>query len=196
MARDVLYIESVDQAGVMLKPRRIEMLRLMGEPRTCPGLAEIFEETPQKVYYHVKAMERAGLVERVGERQVRGAVEGFYQARARSYWLAPNLVRSLGGVTAGRDRASLAVLCAHAAQMLADTGRLAQTAAEGEHVPSLSLAAEIALPDVRRRNEFLTELNETFQRLTREYGSRNGDDAGENFRVTLTCYPRPGEEAA
>jgi hypothetical protein len=80
--------------------------------------------------------------------------------------------------------------------MLADTGRLAQTAAEGEHVPSLSLAAEIALPDVRRRNEFLTELNETFQRLTREYGSRNGDDAGENFRVTLTCYPRPGEEAA
>ena len=85
MAQDVLYIESAEQAGVMLKPLRIELLRLMERPRTCPELAEVFGETPQKIYYHVKALEKARLVERCGERQVRGATEGFYRARAKSY---------------------------------------------------------------------------------------------------------------
>ena len=132
MTQDILYIESAEQAGVMLKPLRIELLRLMDRPRTCSELAEVFAETPQKIYYHVKALERARLVERCGERQVRGATEGFYRARARSYWLTPTLVRSLGGATKVRDQTSLTMLCQHAERMLDDAGRLARKRDAGE----------------------------------------------------------------
>src|SRR3981081_4646750 len=93
----VLYIETVDQANALLKPRRIEILKRLDEPRTCPELAEAFQESAQNIYYHVKALERAGLVVKVGERRVRGTVEGRYQASARSYWLAPQLVGQIGG---------------------------------------------------------------------------------------------------
>ena len=42
MPRDVLMVESVDQAAVLLKPLRVAMLREMAQPRTCPQLAERF----------------------------------------------------------------------------------------------------------------------------------------------------------
>ena len=87
--QDIFYIETVDQASTALKPIRIEILRRMAEPRTCPELAEALGETPQKIYYHVKQLQKAGLVEKVEERRVRGVVEGYYQAVARAYWLGP-----------------------------------------------------------------------------------------------------------
>ena len=105
--QDDLYIETVDQALTLLKPLRIELLKRMDEPRTCPELASYFDETPQKIYYHVKALERAGLVEKMAERRVRGVVEGYYQAKARSYWLAPRLVGELGGQRLTQDQMSL-----------------------------------------------------------------------------------------
>src|SRR5215831_8485479 len=95
--QEMLYIENVEQAVALLKPRRLEILKQLGEPHSCLELAELLEDTPQKIYYHVKALEQAGLVEKVSERRIRGILEGFYQARARSYWLAPSLVGRVGG---------------------------------------------------------------------------------------------------
>src|SRR3954468_24316863 len=95
--QEVLYIEDVDQAAALLKPQRIEMLKLMDHPRTCLELGKTFGETPQKINYHIKALQNAGLVEQVGERRVRGTVEGSYQARARSYWLGADPVGPIGG---------------------------------------------------------------------------------------------------
>ena len=86
--QNVLYIEDVNQAMALLKPIRLEILKRLGEASTCPELAEYFDESPQKIYYHVKALESAGLVQKVEERRVRGIVEGHYQATANAYWLA------------------------------------------------------------------------------------------------------------
>ncbi len=199
MSRDVLMVESVDQAAVLLKPLRVAMLREMDQPRTCPQLAERFGETSQKMYYHVKTLERAGLVERSGERSVNGIAEGFYRARAQSYWLSPRLVRSLGGKQSVRDQTSLRMLAGHAEDMLEDIARLADRSAEGDHVPSLSLAVDIALPDGDRRSAFLTELRTTFEQLARRYGATGHPEAraeDETFRFTLACYPTSDREVA
>ncbi len=196
MSQDVLMIESVDQAAVMLKPLRIAMLREMAEPCSCPQLAATLGETPQKIYYHVKMLERAGLVERTGERSVNGIAEGFYRARAGSYWLSPRLVRSLGGARALSDQTSLRVLAGHAEEMLEDVARLAGQSAEGEHVPSMSLGVEITLP-AERREQFLEELRETYEQLARRYGASESEEPAEaeTFRFTLACYPKSSREA-
>lgn len=197
MPQDVLMIESVDQAAVMLKPLRIAMLREMAEPRSCPQLAGALRETPQKIYYHVKMLERAKLVERTGERSVNGIAEGFYRARAGSYWLSPRLVRSLGGARALSDQTSLRVLAGHAEEMLEDVARLAGQSAEGKHVPSMSLGVEITLP-AERREQFLEELRETYEQLARRYGASESEESAaeaETFRFTLACYPKSSREA-
>lgn len=188
---EVLYVESVDQAATLLKPQRARLLRRMAEPITCTELAESLGVSPQKVHYHVKALEQAGLVTRTGERPARGFVEAIYQAAARAYWFAPHLVRRLGGSGAAKDQASLAALCGHAEEMLHDVGRLAQRSRRGDRIPSLSLNAEIELSDPARRAAFVEEVTKAFQAIATAYGARESSARGNAFRMTLACYPAP-----
>ena len=48
------------------------MLRQLAEPRSCTEVAAEPDQTPQRVYYHVKRLLEAGLVRQVAERRVRG----------------------------------------------------------------------------------------------------------------------------
>lgn len=190
--QEMLYIEEVEQAATLLKPRRLEILKLLGEAHSCLELAELLQDTPQKIYYHVKALEQAGLVEKVSERRVRGILEGFYQARARSYWLAPSLVGRIGGRQRAQEQASLDFLLAQAEQLQREVGHMAQ--AQEPDVPSLGLTAQIELRDQRQRGAFLRDLQQSIQALARKYGRQDGDsqpDAGQTFRLLLACYPAP-----
>jgi DNA-binding transcriptional ArsR family regulator len=191
--QDVIYIEEVNQAATLLNPLRLDLLKRMAEPCSCPELAEFVGQTPQKVYYHVKALERAGLVKKVSERRVRGVVEGRYQAKGRSYWLSPGLVGRLGGRGRARDQFSLGFLLTLAEELHADIGHL--SAVDAEEVPSLGLAAEVQLADSARRAAFLQEVQHTFEALARKYGARGPDETphnkGKSFRLVLACYPKP-----
>ena len=82
--RDVVYLDQIEQAEALLKPQRIEVLRQLAEPRSCTEVAVELDQTPQRVYYHVKRMLEACLVRQVAERRVRGIHEGIYQAAGRS----------------------------------------------------------------------------------------------------------------
>jgi DNA-binding transcriptional ArsR family regulator len=181
--RDVLYLERVEQAEALLKPRRVDLLRRMAEERSCTELAVELGETPQRVYYHVKKLEAAGLVERVRERRVRGIVEGIYRARARSYWLSPRLVGDIGGRRNARDRLSLGFLLELAEQLGADVAALAQRG--DAETPSLGLTGEVRLPR-ERRAAFLHDLQSTFEALL----ARHGGGEGEPFALALACYPK------
>jgi DNA-binding transcriptional ArsR family regulator len=183
IVQDVLYLEHVEQAEALLKPRRIDLLRRLAEERSCTELANELGETPQQVYYHVKKLEAAGLVQRVRERRVRGIAEGIYRARARSYWLSPRLVGDIGGPRRARDQLSLGFLLDLAERLGADVAALA---GRGDaEPPSLGLAAEVRLlPE--RRAAFLQDLQVTFEHLL----ERHGGGEGEPFALALACYPK------
>ncbi len=191
--QDVCYIENVDQAMALLKPIRLEILRRLDEPHTCDELAEVFDESAQKIYYHVKALQEAGLIEKVSEKRIRGTVEGHYQAKARSYWLAPSLVGKIGSPQQARDQASLRVLLQLAEEVIDDTGKLGSASETGHTVPSLSLSAQIHLADANQRSQFLKELYATFQALSLKYGvgvDETTASAADDFRLVLMCYPK------
>jgi putative molybdopterin biosynthesis protein len=81
-------IQDFEHLKILADPRRLAILRLlMVEPATLSQLGQILGEHPAQVRHHLKLLERAGLVELVGERVVRGFVEKYYQARARAFTL-------------------------------------------------------------------------------------------------------------
>lgn len=182
-----MYVEEREQATVLLKPLRVEILQRLAEPRSCPELAASLGPSTQKIYYHVKALEAAGLIERVSERRVRGIVEGIYQAKARSYWLSAALVGRIGGPRSARDELSLGYLLTLAEELQADVARLAEETGE---VPSLGLSATIDL-EPGQRAEFLRELRASFEQLLTRYGGAG--NGAEPFRIALACYPSQGE---
>jgi DNA-binding transcriptional ArsR family regulator len=193
--QELLYIDEFEKASALLQPLRLELLKRMAEPRTCTELAESIGETPQKVYYHVKILEAAGIVEKISERRVRGTIEGKYRARAHAYWLSPHLVGKVGGRQRARDRMSLDFLLTLAEELQEEVGKLSQGEPNHE-THSLGISADIFLRDANERSAFAQELQDMFQALARKYGSQERDsrtDQGQGFRVLLACYPKLSE---
>jgi hypothetical protein len=54
---------------------RIEVLKKLAEPRSCPEVAKSWGDVPEDLL-HVKILESAGLIEKVEEHGVRGIMEG------------------------------------------------------------------------------------------------------------------------
>jgi DNA-binding transcriptional ArsR family regulator len=184
--QDVFYIEDLDSAAALLKPMRVHLLRLLIEPQSLAELAEVTGETPQKLYYHVKTLERAGLVQQVAERRAGAMVESVYQSTARSYWLAPQVVGQAGGEQRAQDDLSLGFLLGLAEEMQQDLGRLTAQALVRD-VPSLGLDLRVYLPP-EQRDAFASDVQQMFQDIAVRYGIQD-DATGETFRVVLACYP-------
>ena len=188
--RDVVLIEEPEQAGAILSPLRLEILRRADEPRTCSELAEALGETPQKIYYHVKVLEKAGALERVEERRVRAIHEGYYRATARAYWLSPRLVGRIGGPRRARDSSSLGSLLPLAEELQTDVGRLAQ-GEPGENT-AMGFSAQVRLARPEDRTAFLSDIQNAIQAIAKKYGAAGA--TSETFRVIFACYPRPEEK--
>jgi DNA-binding transcriptional ArsR family regulator len=179
--RDVVYLDQIEQAEVLLKPQRIDVLRQLAEPRSCTEVAARLDRTPQRVYYHVKRLIEAGLARQVAERRVRGIHEGIYQAAARSYWLSPRLVGRIG-LRQARDRLSLGYLLDLVEDVQADVAALDLTRPD---LPSIGVSGDIRVRP-EQRAAFLDELQRTLQDLFTRYGGAEGDA----FRLAVACYPK------
>lgn len=186
----VLPLEALALARLLLQPLRVEILQLLAEPLSCGELARALGCTSQRVHYHVRALETAGLVRRVAERKVRALTEGIYQAAARHFWPGPALLHSLGGNAAVQDALSRNYLLSLAAELGNDAARLALSGeAEQQNAPTLSLSASVNLPGMHRRNAFLKELQHTLRLLAEKYGVSDEEPGAEPYKLVLACYP-------
>ena len=196
--RDVMLIEHPEQAAAILNPIRLELLRRSDEPRTCSDLADALGETPQKIYYHVKVLERAGALERVEERRVRAIHEGYYRATARVYWLSPKLIGPIGGPRRARASTSLGALLPLAEEFQTDVGRLAEV--ERKENVGLGFSAQVRLARVEDRTAFLSDIQNAIQSIAKKYNALgpqrppSREHAPDTFRLIFAAYPRIEEK--
>ena len=188
--KDVHFIDSAGRASQLLKPLRIEILQCLAQPCSCTEIGQKLDLTPQKAHYHVKVLEKAGLVRKVDSRQKRGLQEGVYEAVARSFWLSPELVHKQGGVERAGSRMSFGYVQNLAQMVLTDIGHLSVTP---DSPPCLGMDARIRLRSVKERAAFAAELQGAIQHLAQKYGARGREavqgSAETDFKLVLTCYP-------
>src|ERR1700733_15404144 len=73
-------------AAVVAHPTRVKCLSILSERTASPvELAHQLDSDVGHVSYHVNKLRDLGVVELVGERQIRGAVEHHYRATAPAY---------------------------------------------------------------------------------------------------------------
>jgi len=178
---DTLYIDTVEQADALLKPKRVEVLRQLAEPRTCTQIGQVLGDTPQAVYYHVKRLQAHGLVTLVEEHRVRGIIEGVYQAVAKSFWVTPTIVGRLGEPRTRDALLGLGFLLDLTENLQRD---LAQLAAGPPSLPSFGIAGDIRLAP-EDGAAFVAELQRAFGEVLTRYGGGEG----HAFRLALACYP-------
>ena len=92
---DVAVIEEPAAAEASLDPIRARILAALAEPGSAAMLAARLGLPRQKVNYHLKELERHGLVELAEERRKGNVTERVYRATAASYVISPSALAAV-----------------------------------------------------------------------------------------------------
>lgn len=184
---DEFVVEDVDTLKVLAHPQRLELLRNFDKSRTVKEVAERIDADPTKMYYHVRMMEKAGIIQITETNIISGIIEKHYKAVARSYRISEELIT---GDSMRQDDFDQIV-----ASIFDDTRQqLRRSIAEGTFRPenkddssSALLSTRIVLNDEQLQavGTRLKELQADILRWTHE-----NQDSGENAYVfTLAFFP-------
>jgi DNA-binding transcriptional ArsR family regulator len=187
----VHVVAELDDLQVLLHPLRIEILDALREPAAGATIARRLGQPRQKVNYHLKELERAGLVETAGERRAGNFVETLYRAVAstfvvspRAAWLDPRRVDAL------QRQHSLERLVAIGDRLQRDAVALLDRAAfDGEEIASATVEADVHFADETARAAFLREYFDFLRELCDRYGARSGVP----YRVVVAAHPAADE---
>src|SRR5580765_2836269 len=76
---------NVAEMRALAHPLRLRIMELFAEaPRTTKQVADLLGQPPTRLYHHVAALERAGLLRLKETRKNRGTVEKWYESIARA----------------------------------------------------------------------------------------------------------------
>lgn len=184
---EVYWVQSLSQLKAVADPLRIRILEnLIEEPRTTKQVARLIGEKTTKLYHHVDALEKAGLIELRSTRQNRGTLEKYYRAVAKLFRAEPDLL-STGEST--EEWASLG------AQMLSATAEELRTSVadlEPGRRPMLIQAK------VEAEQERIDELQQRLEALLKDFSDEQAALEKErdgkaperaNYRLALAFYP-------
>ena len=94
---EIHTLDSLDQLRILADPLRVRILESFCRGTfTTKQVAQQLGEKPTRLYHHVEALERVGLVRLSGTRQNRGTVEKYYTAIARAFRADSSLFSSEG----------------------------------------------------------------------------------------------------
>ena len=192
MSQAVHVVEDVEALQVLGHPLRVQILEALREPGSAATVARQVGQTRQKVNYHLKELERAGLVEAVGERRSGNFIETLYEAVARSFLISPRVAWSdPRRVDALRQQASLERLVMVGGQLERDAIALLDRAAfDGEQIASAAVEVDVHFADERDRTAFLDDYLSAVRALSNRYGS----STGLPYRVVMAAHPAIGQE--
>ena len=186
-------VRSPESAAALLDPTRQQLLHQLREPDSATGLARRLKLPRQRINYHLKVLEGAGLVELVEERRKGNCLERVVRATARAFVISPEALGELGSSPeAAADRLSSAYLIAAAGRTIRELGILQDRARrEGKRVATLTLDTDVRFASAEARSRFAEELAEAVARIAAKYND-DRTPGGRRFRVLAAVHPAAG----
>ncbi len=163
----VLVLESPEAAASLLNPLRRRILEHLTRPDSASGVARHLRLPRQKINYHLRELEKRGLVRLVEEQRRGNVTERVVVAAARSFALSPKV---LGRLAVDRkddpEPLSAWTACLHRA--------LRELASSGDAAPPRFLELELKLPNDDARREFVRQVEQIVRHLDRKYAHSEG----------------------
>jgi len=187
---DIDVIEDPATAESLLDPVRTRLLAALAEPASATMLASRVGLPRQLVNYHLRTLERHGLVELLEERRKGNVMERIMRASAASYVISPAALVALQPDPArSPDHRSAVWLLALAARLVRDVGSLlAGAARERRPLATYALDGEVRFATAADRAAFAEELSATVTHLIGRYHDE-GAPRGRTHRVLLAIHP-------
>lgn len=166
-------LETTEQVVAALGDlRRMKILEILTERQaSVKELALVLQESPQTTNYHTKLLERAGLIEIVEKREVRGTLEKFYRAVADRF-----IVGDIIGKASSEFGWGLV-------QNFLELARYGEEETDGKGLTIYALGIQT---DPARAEEFRTRLDA----LVQEFQGLNTNE-GARYAMVATMFPIP-----
>jgi DNA-binding transcriptional ArsR family regulator len=92
---EIYYMESLEQLRGVADELRMRIMGLVaGQAMTVTDIARLLQEAPGKIHYHVRELERLGLIRLVETREKGGILEKYYRAIALNFSVPRQLLRT------------------------------------------------------------------------------------------------------
>jgi len=188
---DLLTLTDLEQVKVLADPLRLRILeQLCDEERTTKQVAQILGEKPTKLYHHVDALERVGLIRLTRTRPNRGTVEKYYLSVARQFRADSRLFA--GSDEWQEDGGTLQAMITTVFERTADEMHKLIAQSEGregyeEHGVLSHLELRV---DKKQARKFQARLLKLIKDFEDDPGAKTAEEE-ERFRLTLAFYPLP-----
>lgn len=192
----VELLEEPDRVRTALSPARRQLLDRLREPSSATRLAAELGVSRQRVNYHLRALEVAGLVELVEERQRRGFVERMVRTRPGAFLVDPSIAAPAQAAAPARaqDRFAVEHLLDTATGLVRDVARMRATTTEQDRrLLTFTLETEVGLARPGDLAAFVLALGERIAGLVEEF---TPPDGGQRYRVVVGGHPAPARPAA
>ena len=185
--QEAYTLETLEQIKVLADPLRIRILEAFGEERTTKQVADLLGEKPTKLYHHVDALEKIGLIALSRMRQNRGTLEKYYLAVARTFRADSRAFQAKE-----RSKKSAAILQVTSTIFDTTSAELASLVDHGEDAKkAIEEEGIVSFLEVRatkaQLKEFRGQLNDLVKSLT---AAAENDEPGQgSYRFTLAFFP-------
>jgi len=189
--QDVDVIEDPQAAAATLDPIRVRLLAALAEPGSATMLAGKVGQPRQKINYHLRELEKHGLIELVEERRKGNMTERVLRATAASYVISPV---ALGPVAPNPDNApdrlSARWLLALGARLVREVGTLIGASSVAKRpLATYAIDAEVRFASAEDRAAFAAELTTAVTGLVSKYHDEAAA-GGRPHRVVVALHPK------
>jgi DNA-binding transcriptional ArsR family regulator len=186
----IATLTSTTAAAAMLDPTRLEILGRLRTPGSASSVAAQLGAPRQRIGYHVRELERAGLLATVSERAHGGLVERLVQSTAAGYVVAP---QALGPVAPNADaivdRFSTAYQIAVASRIIRDLSELRTRAERARKtVPTLTVDTRVRLASADAQHAFATDLANAVASIIEKHHDDRAPN-GRTFACAVSVHP-------
>jgi DNA-binding transcriptional ArsR family regulator len=191
MASGMTYLDEPDRVLTALSPLRRKLLNRLRDPSSATQLAAALGLPRQRVNYHLRTLEAAGLVELVELRQRRGFIERIVRAKPGAVVVDPTVMRhddrdEAAEIDRIQDQYAAEHLVEAAATTVRDVARMQVKADEtGKKLLTFTIEAEARFADPASVHRFTDELADTLRQLLARYDQRHG----RAYRIVAGGYP-------
>lgn len=189
---DTALIEDTERARLALDPVKHALLAALREPGSAASLAKQLGLPRQKLGYHLRALEAAGLVRVVEERQRRGFTERVLVAEANAFVLDPTLLSGPVPSVEAQDRYAAQHLVETASTVVREVTRMRSAAeAAGQRLLTFTIEADIGFAQPQDFEDFTRALAQSVAALAERYAP-----AADRRRYHLVMGAHPAAAAA
>ena len=180
-----------DRVRLALSPIRRRLLERLRDPASASQLATELGLSRQRINYHLRALEQAGMLDLVEERPRRGFTERILSSRADTFVVDPAVLGARARIEA-QDRYAAEHLIDAASDVVRDVARM-QVAAQssGKRLLTFTIEADVRFATPADVERFCEQLAEHVKAAAATHGTPTG---GRPYRLVLAGHPTPSTE--